>query len=516
MQLLFAFRVGLCLTLTDAAASINLLDVIKAVPEYHHLPKGYKSVFVKLGNHLRLVSNPPHSFIWTSHFSGDPDCQDGYFAFNAESFEPEAAVSYLKLRGEHCRAPGKSPANLVPAFLKLYDITADVFTYPSPRSRRTRQRLSCVYTLKPSGLRFGTFRDSFTVRTDRLETAAQSLVDYFQWRIKPNKPDVEKNNIECVELLRTYISLQNTMLRAAGRMDELLPIPEDLMEKEGDVVEKRWGILTSDYLEDIPEENGFRALVGSFFREDCRETFLHFEDYAPHMLVDILKRIHYERCRPPPKVDEKAPGLEIADAYEILPDIRLVNQDDRKELTCNFEYHYVDEETEEEGVMEFTVQRSGKRRKSIRGIIRDLVVNTFQDRVRTTPRSARAERHECMAMLANFVDIQNEFIANAHKNEDYKHLLLPPVFAPKPKEGGLGAGYIVAIVMGAILLVGAGFYGIKSLVASKKHKRSSRGRRHRDQNNHDESRIQEEDQSQHDSDEEEAVDDTTPLQTDRR
>ena len=154
--------------------------------------------------------------------------------------------------------------------------------------------------------------------------------------------------------------------------------------------------------------------------------------------------------------------------------------------------------------------------KTVRGMIRDLVVDTFQDRVRTTPRSARAERHECIAMLANFVDIQNEFIANAHKNEDFKHLLLPPVFTPKPKEGGLGAGYIVAIVMGAILLVGAGFYGIKSLVASKKHKRSSRGRRHRDQSRHDESRIQEEDQSQHDSDEEEAIDDTTPLQTDRR
>ena len=517
MHLLFAICVGLCVTLTNTAAHAKLLNVIKGVDNHPHLPKGYESVFVKVGNYLRLVTNPPNAFIWTSDFSGDPDCQDGYFAFEAESFDPEAAVSYLKYRGEHCRPPSKSLDTLVSAFRGLYDIFPDVSTYKPPSSGSDRQRLSCVYILRTSGYTFGTFRDSRTAQSWLRESSLKGVVDSFQFRIKPDENDIGKMDIECVELLRTYISLQNTMLRAGEMMDDLLPIPDGVEEKEGDAVEKRWGFLTSDYLENIPEENGFRALVDSFVKEDCRETFLHFEDYAPYMLVDILKRIHYERCRPPPRVDEKADELEIADAYEILPDIRLVNQaNDRKELTCNFEYYYVDEETDEDGVMEFTVQRSGKRRKTITGMVRDLVVDTFQDRVRTSPPSARAQRHECIAMLANFVEIQNEFTASAHKNEDFKHLLLPPVFTPKPKEGGLGAGYIVAIVMGAILLVGAGFYGIRSLVASKKLKRSSRGRRRRDQKRLDESRIQEEHQSHHDSDEEEAIDDTTPLQTDRR
>jgi hypothetical protein len=208
-------------------------------------------------------------------------------------------------------------------------------------------------------------------------------------------------------------------------------------------------------------------------------------------VVSVLEAMNYERC--------EGPGDRVYDYqgnYRI--ETKVVKMPEhQQELRCTFHDLHA-----KKGDETFFASRRGPRMGWVREIGGFLdrkfwsedersQGSFFFDRIQLgNDRDIHAEVQECLVLLDSFVHIQNALIERTRSG----HRAMPLLTSRSEKEdqraaekaereakekGGLGAGYIVLIIAGALALLGGGYYMYTQMTGGSDEPRERRHRRRR-------------------------------------
>ena len=414
-------------------------------------------------------------------------CEDSFFGFSKSTFAPTKLKTLLdEIKHKPCRAPLKSYA-----IGNLYDVDSKLTGSADEKS----QILNCLFTARDGSRRhFGARRSG--------------AIAAFQGRLSFKGPqDKIAERFECLELLRNFVNLENRFIQSAK--DQGVPSAAALVKLPTASDEQSDTLTPSEPISvSTDPEPTIRVSTTDKFGEQCSDKFMGF-DYGTFSVPDVkavLENAGYVRCAKP---IGPVTSYNFKKHYRILSrDLYAVKDGGFQELRCEFVQMPPSEEDGEssdnsgssETDKEESIDREEKRfsvtrRAAVPNSLKrylidkpvsilapssgedgDKIHDTFRKRVPLQKvKESSNMQLECLAMLDEFIQIQNAMTENHFKdyeNIDYKALLLAeisgdssrasrkdkgkkPTNAADEEVGGLGAGYIILIVLGvAGLIVG--------------------------------------------------------------
>jgi hypothetical protein len=217
--------------------------------------------------------------------------------------------------------------------------------------------------------------------------------------------------------------------------------------------------------------------------DDCMDEYIGFENHEvmkPNWFIEGLEELDYKVCKAP---EEAYTYLEF---YKLNGhSLRTLPTDSKRmRLECKF--------TVKETGRQFITARESLHSKS--KFKRFIKSGNMRSRIAFNKRDADAEVRECLSMLQNFITLQNWFVEKfeTETNSNGEALRVPEITSSDVRiavqsqadpahentsEGGLGAGYIVLIVIGVIAVLVGGYLAFRHLKSSSAAKKGDRRRR---------------------------------------